>query len=281
MFFYNKKIVYIDLLKNGSKMKNAGFLRMEENESCIRWTIRIRGLYETDMGYFDLCSEKGEMVDKILLKKGEGGYFREFDKGKNIRNAGVIEDIGGIQISFRDGRCLKGIWRDDSEEEQDLERKSELESEPESDLQAAQQKSEKQSPDEPQQARRPEIEMPVYTEPCAEKWEQLQQLYPTVHPFRDEREFLSITPMDFTILEQHYYRMVRNSFLLHGYYNYRHMILGKYQDKDQEIYYLGVPGVYYEQEKMAAEMFGFEGFEGKNSPAEPGSFGYYMKRVMI
>lgn len=48
-----------------------------------------------------------------------------------------------------------------------------------------------------------------------------------------------------------------------------------------EKFYLGVPGVYYDREKMAAEMFGFEAFEGKQTPAEPGSFGYYMKSVRI
>ena len=186
MFFYNKKIVYIDLLKNGSKIKNAGFLRMEENEFCIRWTIRIRGLYETDMGYFDLCNENGEPVDKILLKKGVGGYFREFERGKSVRNAGAIEDIGGIQIHFSDGRCLKGEWKERPETKKniDIEQKSEHKSEPESELQAAQQNDQ---PQEEKQAEHPDF---VQVEPYAEKWEQLQHLYPTVHPFRDEREFL-------------------------------------------------------------------------------------------
>lgn len=106
-------------------------------------------------------------------------------------------------------------------------------------------------------------------------------MYPTVHPFADERQYLSITPRDFVILGSEYQKMVRNSFLLHGYYNYRHIILGKFNVGGVEKFYLGVPGVYYDREKMAAEMFGFEAFEGKQTPAEPGSFGYYMKSVRI
>lgn len=115
----------------------------------------------------------------------------------------------------------------------------------------------------------------------ADKWEQLQHMYPQVHPFGDERMFLSITPGDFVILGREYQKLVHNSFLLHGYYNYRHVILGRYPDEEGESYYLGVPGVYYEREKMAAEMFGFEAFEGKREPAQQGDFGYYMKRVRI
>lgn len=120
---------------------------------------------------------------------------------------------------------------------------------------------------------------PVYYE---DKWEQLKHMYPQIHPFGDERMFLSITPGDFVILGKEYQRLVNNSFLLHGYYNYRHLILGRYPEEEgEEGFYLGVPGVCYEREKMAAEMFGFEAFEGKREPAAEGDFGYYMKRVRI
>ncbi len=69
------------------------------------------------------------------------------------------------------------------------------------------------------------------------------------------------------ILASEHQKMVHNSFLLHGYYNYRHIILGKFKTGDEDRYYLGVPGVYDDWEKMAAEMFGFEAFEGKQTPA--------------
>ena len=60
--------------------------------------------------------------------------------------------------------------------------------------------------------------------------------------------------------------------------------------KEEEVYYLGVPGTYYEREKMVAVMFGFEGFEASGEEEKtaasgfgmpPGTFGYYMKRVEI
>lgn len=113
------------------------------------------------------------------------------------------------------------------------------------------------------------------------KWEQLNHIYPKIQPFGDVREYLSIAPCDFVILSEHYQEMVQNSFLLHGYYNYGHLILTKIKEGIDDNYYLGVPGVYYEREKQAALLFGFEGFEGDGDAVQDGSFGYYMKRVEI
>ena len=114
-----------------------------------------------------------------------------------------------------------------------------------------------------------------------DKWEQLCHMYPQIHPFGDERGYLSIAPRDFVVLRQEYQKMVHNSFLLHGYYNYKHLILGKIPAAGTWRYYLGVPGNFYRREKMVAEMFGFEAFEGRKEPVEAGDFGYFMKQVEI
>ena len=113
------------------------------------------------------------------------------------------------------------------------------------------------------------------------KWKQLCNQYPIVHPFDNEKTFLSIKPADFIILRQSYQKLVHNSFLLHGYYNYQHMILGKLFEGEEAPYYIGVPGVYYERERQAAQIFGFVGFEGTETPVQNGSYGYYMIEVEI
>ena len=113
------------------------------------------------------------------------------------------------------------------------------------------------------------------------KWQQLCAIYPVVHPFRDGRAYLSIEPRDFVVLQERYQPMVQNSFLLHGFYHYRHLLLGRHQQGKNVQYYLGVPGVFYEKEKAAALFYGFESFEGEVTPSKEGSFGYYMKRVQI
>lgn len=114
-----------------------------------------------------------------------------------------------------------------------------------------------------------------------DKWEQLGRHYPRIHPFGDEREYLSITPRDFVVLSRQYQNLVQNSFLLHGYYNYGHVILTKIKEREEDSFYLGVPGVYFDREKQAALMFGFEGFEAGTDLVAEGGFGYYMKRVEI
>lgn len=114
-----------------------------------------------------------------------------------------------------------------------------------------------------------------------DKWEQLNKQYPHIHPFGDAREYLSITPRDFIVLSRKYQNLVQNSFLLHGYYNYGHVILTKIRQKEGDCFYLGVPGVYFTREKQAALMFGFEGFEAGTEQAVDGGFGYYMKQVDI
>jgi hypothetical protein len=109
-----------------------------------------------------------------------------------------------------------------------------------------------------------------------DKWKQLSALYPHVAPFQDDRDFLSIGPNDFVILNRNYHKMVNNSFLLHGYYNYEHLILLRRVKRGTELFYIGVPGNYYEKEKQVALMYGFESFECKKEPAQEGDFGYYM-----
>lgn len=116
---------------------------------------------------------------------------------------------------------------------------------------------------------------------CEDKWQQLQMIYPHIYPFQDEREYLSLRPEDFVILSSNAYRLVRNSFLLHGYYNYEHLILTSVSYKGACQYYIGVPGNFYEKEKQVAIMYGFNSFECKREPAEEGDFGYYMIRVEL
>lgn len=113
------------------------------------------------------------------------------------------------------------------------------------------------------------------------KWEQLSSIYPHIHPFRDAREFLSVGPEDFVVLQERCYQMTHNSFLLHGYYNYRHLLLLRQETAGQAKYYIGVPGNFYEREKQVARMFGFESFEGAREPAWEGDFGYYMISVEL
>jgi len=106
----------------------------------------------------------------------------------------------------------------------------------------------------------------------------LKELFPSVHPFEkvENKEYLSITPREIEFFKKEYITLVNNSFLLHGYQNYKYLILGR--DLDLDVYTIGVPGVYYEKEEMMAKMFGFDKFlPALNGEVAQGSFGYYTK----
>lgn len=145
----------------------------------------------------------------------------------------------------------------------------------------AQQERDSKSPPQTREAQRRSLHGPRTAAMSEDKWRQLWKIYPHIRPFRDEREYLSLWPEDFVVLRSDAYRLAHNSFLLHGYYNYEHLILTQMSVKGMDRYYIGVPGNFYEKEKQVAIMFGFESFECRQEPAQEGDFGYYMIRVEL
>lgn len=56
--------------------------------------------------------------------------------------------------------------------------------------------------------------------------------------------------------------VVNNSFLVHGYYNFKHILFGKVCENDNNTrYFIGVPGMYCNRERFMASMFGFCNFK--------------------
>lgn len=401
---YRKKIAYLDYLENGMKIKNAGFVRLEESNGKARLEMRVKNIPEVFGGQYELKADAGGVVGRISLLRGggsccvvwktggaapegkrfvraDGVYVRlpgrhllqavwaepvelcveaadvETDGGRTERGTagweqqchggadsggayGSVNQDGGTDGSVsQDGGAYGSMSQDggaDGDPQQvdgaygsvsqdggadgipqrdggmESARKpaageakaaveaavEKLESRREG-MRSERTQSERAQSErtqategakahreeqpaaeeaEPQQKERPASEEPV----CyGDKWEQLSHMYPMIHPFGDEREYLSIAPKDFVVLRSEYQKMVHNSFLLHGYYNYRHLILGRVGKKGECRYYLGVPGNFYGREKMVAEMFGFEAFEGEEEPAKAGDFGYFMKQVEI
>jgi hypothetical protein len=76
-------------------------------------------------------------------------------------------------------------------------------------------------------------------------------------------------------------QLCKNSFLVHGFFNYRYLIEKTITRDGQSDRFIGVPGVYSPQEQKFASMYGFPDFE----PAEPGTdgkdsaknFGYWIR----
>lgn len=367
---YDKKIVYLDYLERGEKVKNGGFVKWESKGGESRVQIRVRGLYPTDTLQGEIllvAAGKLHRADRIGLQFGAGEYAGIW-KNDNLAGTGLsLAECDGVQVQISDKRILRGQWRERAaiepapteaiqteaarreteqiptgaarqNEEPEIQEASaeprepamregsagpeirktgpeaedretrpveelpeetaeihERETEPvETEVQEAgtepteptmQAQPEQETDREGTVCRKPILEpasaKPERTVISGDKWEQLSRLYPKIHPFADKREFLSLTPRDFVVLARSCHILVQNSFLLHGYYNYGHVVLTRTENRGEETFYLGVPGVYFEREKQAALMFGFEGFEAANEQAEEGGFGYYMKRVEI
>lgn len=105
-----------------------------------------------------------------------------------------------------------------------------------------------------------------------------------VYPFEDNEisECVRIEPQDIGLLPIDTWVLGNNSFLLHGYYTYHHLIFGKIPTQTGLIYIIGVPGVYMNRESFMARMFGFEYFKCcKNKEERHGEFGYYYMPVQI
>lgn len=410
---YRKKVSYLDYLENGMKIRNAGFVRIEEHDGQTRLEMQVKNIPEQFAGQYELKADGGGTIGRISLTRGCGSCCVVWQGDRPGETGRRKMTTGGIYIRLPGRRLVQTVWPEPwelmvelSEEELPAEPKGQEKPEgPEAAERPANQEGEAETagtpeaaerpanpeeeialspgaeygsgaeaeteetpsgteegseestdraeaeteenpsgtegdagrPEEDRAAERPEtarpdapkrgeaseppgtgrpeaparepeeetVEMPVNPiwrvemepemtidsrpereereEPACygDKWEQLSHMYPRIRPFEDEREYLSIAPKDFVVLRQEYQRMVHNSFLLHGYYNYKHLILGKIPEGGAWHYYLGVPGNFYNREKMVAEMFGFEAFEGEREPVKAGDFGYFMKRVEI
>jgi len=96
-----------------------------------------------------------------------------------------------------------------------------------------------------------------------------------MYPFEDNdvEECVRLEPQDIGMLPMQCWIYGNNSFLLHGYYSYRHLILAKMQNGE---YILGVPGINHNRDSFMAHMFGFQSFKSvRVHPSDTCEFGYW------
>ncbi len=122
-------------------------------------------------------------------------------------------------------------------------------------------------------------EEPGQPEPC-ERQDVEEETEEPVCPWKVTK----IQRREISMLPRCEWRLANNNFLLHGYYNYRHLVLLD----DGKILKLGVPGIYHEKEARAARSLGFPEFisadrthlvltdEEKNDDER---FGYWCRQV--
>ena len=263
---YKRLISYFDFIEEEIKRGNAGFVKWEQYDECHILSVFVKGL-EKD------CHEEAKVyLDEAFLGnlsirdgRAEGTYLLTGEEKERK------ETIESIKVLLDDTRSLMARF-----EPEPVKESSEIKEE------APRVKEQPEIKAEPARVE----ESPQITEATeavkemqgTKLWEQLGKDREPFYPFDNEVECYRIYPKDLNLLQVQYRPFQNNQFLMHGYYNYRHMIL--FHKKDEpDMYWLGVPGIYHEREKMAARMFGFEKFEAPNKEYKTGDLGYYLVTV--
>lgn len=283
---YRKQISYLELQENGQRIRGAGYAKLEswEKEEILMVQLRGQGIVSgKEMMLLYLQRESGEeLLCEMTAERGtvscEKRISRKADWEPTLgiripleRNFEIIGRFAGAAGAKKVPAPVTAIAPVTV---------GEIEGQGQGGNQPGQAKRPIQT--EQQETRSSKKTATEHTLHMKDtKWEQLSSIYPHIHPFRDAREFLSVGPEDFVVLRERCYQMTHNSFLLHGYYNYRHLLLMRQEVSGEVKYYIGVPGNFYEREKQVARMFGFESFEGTREPAWEGDFGYYLIAVEL
>ena len=317
---FQKEIIYMGLYKDGNRLGNAGFLRVEKRDQEGSLSLQVKNVPCSVSGRFPVRYYSGtawKEVDGITLQDGSGqwekqeaeslmqvklqivlpgGYLVEGASRtvENPSNASktmteppkevdtveaedvleqkqaAIEDSNRIRQADESGKKIEQAAVENDNEIKQAAIEDSIRTKPAKKIEYI--AVQKQNAQEPQVM----VDKLVVTGLKENKWEQILDTYDQIHPYGDERVYVKLEPKDFLILSSKYQHLVNNSFLLHGFYNYRHVILGK-----EDEYYLGVPGVFYEREKMVALMFGFEAFECESGDPKAGTFGYYLRKVEL
>ncbi|MGN0408197.1 MAG: DUF6128 domain-containing protein [Bacteroides sp.] len=103
--------------------------------------------------------------------------------------------------------------------------------------------------------------------------EQLQQI------FDARRQQPEIDGAFGTMQEKNTLQVAENSFLMHGYFTFRHLLVARVHN-DPDALFVGVPGVYNNKERFMASMFNFNNFKRSHrSDCRNPYFGYWYQTI--
>lgn len=296
-------------------MRNVGFVKVEQGEDECFLNIHGKGLrmsggsslqiyliYEENGGCVGVWQREADNVNPALNEtlhctRGDAGDEENFEKINGVvlehadgrRYAAVWDetpmDISGMKRWMPSDSGKGGAARQSSLPDEALDEREEM---PEvrqeeenplirgEDLGALREEGSiseaEDAPETEEKAPEPEDAAPE----AAEAWRPQK----AVKPWRIRK----IQRSELSKLARCEWRLANNNFLLHGYYNYHHLVLLE----SGERLMLGVPGIYHEKEAAAAGAFGFaefvarESLEIKLSPEECNEehrFGYWCRPV--
>lgn len=105
---------------------------------------------------------------------------------------------------------------------------------------------------------------------------------PAMYPF-EHQEFersVRMEPQDLGLLPREMWKYAGNSFLLHSYYAYHHILFVRKVRGKERSCFLMLPGVYNPKEQHMAQLFGFSRFcPVRKKALQQGDFGYWYMEV--
>lgn len=298
-------IRYLYEYEGNQKKRNVGFVKVEQDGKETTISVHGKGLCGKSNENIScyLIKLDSEMGNILFVPAGEiqigmiscGGCFCYTEEliragyGKTEQSVGQTcekkDDICGLGLGDPKEAFYVALWNEEMYGDLDIAR-AKIFQEFDSDKTAGESKSIK-SIDEKEAEVETQFGDDEETENLEEEQPEKKDLKKNdrdidLQNFR--RQIMKIQRGEISILPRCEWKLANNNFLLHGYYNYRHLVL---IDEGNQLK-LGVPGIYHEREARAAATFGFPEFIAEadvNVTLEPQErnenqqFGYWCRQV--
>ena len=310
-------IRYLYEYEGNQKKRNVGFVKVEQDGKETTISVHGKGLCGKNNENIScyLIKLDSEMGNILFVPVGEiqigmiscGGCFCYTEEliragyGKTEQSVGQTcekkDDICGLGLGDPKEAFYVALWNEEMYGDLDIAR-AKVFQEFDSDKIAGESKSiesidEKEAEVETQFGDDEETENLEEEQPEKKEQETVEESSEKKDLRKDDRDIdlqnfrrqiMKIQRGEISILPRCEWKLANNNFLLHGYYNYRHLVL---IDEGNQLK-LGVPGIYHEREARAAATFGFPEFIAEadvNVTLEPQErnenqqFGYWCRQV--
>ena len=304
-------IRYLYEYEGNQKKRNVGFVKVEQDGKETTISVHGKGLCGKSNENIScyLIKLDSEMGNILFVPAGEiqigmiscGGCFCYTEEliragyGKTEQSVGQTcekkDDICGLGLGDPKEAFYVALWNEEMYGDLDIAR-AKVFREFDSDKTAGESKSIKNI-DEKEAEVETQFGDDEETENLEEEQETVEESSEKKDLKKDDRDIdlqnfrrqiMKIQRGEISILPRCEWKLANNNFLLHGYYNYRHLVL---IDEGNQLK-LGVPGIYHEREARAAATFGFPEFIAEadvNVTLEPQErnenqqFGYWCQQV--
>ena len=237
--------------KQNEKKKLLGSVRLTRIEE--QWTMEIQWKDENDAAALVSKAEEEEL--QLQIKEKEI-IFRQINR--DLREDAADTNADKTEEQELAVTATENIRKEDKQEED-------------------KQEEDKQEREEQQRKLKIRTGGEDRGHQIDQEWEQIRSSCHKVKDCRELGEVYRVNKGNFAVLPESMKHILQNSFLVHGLMNYGYLLLFRVDEKARQ-FGVGVPGVYYEKEKLVAEMFGFPQFwcDGRS---DNGKFGYYLRIV--